>query len=66
VVEEHLGDQIILEKKERVRKQVYRTRDLAKADIFEYVEMLYNRTRRHSHLGGLSPEAFEASSNHRL
>ena len=37
-----------------------------KGDIFEYVEMFYNRTRRHSHLGGVSPEAFEAASNHRL
>jgi ubiquinone/menaquinone biosynthesis C-methylase UbiE len=27
--------------------------------------MFYNRTRRHSHLGGVSPEAFEAASNHR-
>jgi len=53
-------------KKERIRKQVYRTRELAKADIFEYIEMFYNRTRRHSHLGGVSPEAFEAASNHGL
>ena len=52
--------------KERIRKQVYRTRDLAKADIFEYIEMFYNRARRHSHLGGISPEAFEAASNQRL
>jgi putative transposase len=50
-------------KKERIRKQVYRTRDLAKADVFEYIEMFYNRTRRHSHLGGVSPEAFENASN---
>ena len=50
-------------KKERIRKQVYRTRELAKADIFEYIEMFYNRTRRHSHLGGVSPEAFEIASN---
>jgi len=50
-------------KKERIRKHVYRTRDLAKADIFEYIEMFYNRTRRHSHLGGVSPEAFENASN---
>ncbi len=50
-------------KKERIRKHVYRTRDLAKADIFEYIEMFYNRTRRHSHLGGVSPKAFEAASN---
>jgi putative transposase len=50
-------------KKERIRKKVYRTRDQAKADIFEYIEMFYNRTRRHSHLGGVSPEAFESASN---
>jgi putative transposase len=53
-------------KKERIRKQVYRTRDLAKADIFEYIEMFYNRTRRHSHLGGVSPEAFETASKRSL
>ena len=53
-------------KKERIRKKVYRTRDLAKADIFEYIEMLYNGTRRHSHLGGVSPEVFEAAANQRL
>ncbi len=50
-------------KKERIRKKVYRTRALARADIFEYIEMFYNRTRRHSHLGGVSPEAFERASN---
>jgi putative transposase len=49
-------------KKERIRKHVYRTRDLAKTDIFEYIEMFYNRTRRHSHLGGVSPEVFETAS----
>lgn len=49
-------------KKERIRKHVYRTRDLAKADIFEYLEMFYNRTRRHSHLGGVSPETFGIAS----
>src|SRR5690606_41635209 len=29
---------------------------------FDYVKVFYNRKRRHSHLGGLSPEAFEAAS----
>jgi putative transposase len=53
-------------KKERIRKKVYRTRELAKADIFDYIEVFYNRTRRHSHLGGASPETFEAASNQRL
>ncbi len=32
------------------------------ADIFDYIEVFYNRTRRHSHLGGVSPEAFEKAS----
>jgi len=49
-------------KKERIRKRVYKTRDMAKADVFDYIEIFYNRTRRHSHLGGLSPEAFEGAS----
>ena len=50
-------------KKERIRKRIYRTRDLAKADVFDYIEVFYNRTRRHSHLGGVSPEAFESASS---
>ena len=49
-------------KKERVKKRIYKTRDMARADIFDYVEVFYNRQRRHSHLGGVSPEAFEAAS----
>lgn len=49
-------------KKERIKKRIYRTRDLAKADVFDYIEVFYNRTRRHSHLGGVSPEAFELAS----
>ena len=53
-------------KKERIRKKVYRTRSLARADVFDYVEMFYNRIRRHSHLGGVSPEAFESASKHAL
>jgi putative transposase len=49
-------------KKERIRKRVYKTRDLARADIFDYIEVFYNRIRRHSHIGGISPEAFEQAS----
>lgn len=49
-------------KKERIRKRIYKTRDLARADVFDYIEVFYNRTRRHSHLGGVSPEAFERAS----
>jgi hypothetical protein len=36
---------------------------MAKAELYDYIEMLYNRTRRHSHLRGVSPDAFEAVSN---
>jgi len=49
-------------KKERIRKRIYKTRDLARADIFDYIEVFYNRTRRHSHLGDVSPGAFERAS----
>ncbi|QEM91531.1 IS3 family transposase [Kosakonia radicincitans] len=50
-------------KKERIRKRIYKTRDLARADIFDYIEVFYNRARRHSHLGGVSPEAFEQAQS---
>jgi putative transposase len=49
-------------KKERIRKRVYKTRELARADVFDYIEVFYNRSRRHSHLGGISPEAFELAA----
>lgn len=50
-------------KKERIKKRIYKTREIATAEIDEYIEMFYNRSRRHSHLSGVSPEAFEAVSN---
>jgi putative transposase len=46
-------------KKERIKKHVYRDRDTAKMDIADYIDSFYNRTRRHSHLGGVSPDEFE-------
>jgi len=49
-------------KKERIRKRICRTRNEAKADLFDYIEMFYNPRRRHSHLGGVSPEAYEQAS----
>lgn len=49
-------------KKERIRKRIYATRDEARADVFDYIEVFYNRTRRHSHLGQVSPYDFERSS----
>mgnify|MGYP003402575283 FL=1 len=49
-------------KKERIKKHIYPTRMIATAEISDYIELFYNRTRRHSHLSGVSPEAFEAVS----
>jgi len=46
-------------KKERVRGRTYLTREEARADIFDYIEAFYNRRRRHSKLGMLSPAEFE-------
>jgi putative transposase len=48
-------------KKERIKKKIYRNREIAHADISEYIESFYNQTRRHSHLGGVSPEDFETA-----
>lgn len=49
-------------KKERIKKRIYKTRDIANVEIYEYIERFYNRTRRHSHLSGVRPQAFEAVS----
>jgi putative transposase len=46
-------------KKERIGRQIYRTREEARTDIFDYIEVFYNRTRRHSYLGQVSPYEFE-------
>jgi putative transposase len=46
-------------KTERTARKVYRTRDDARADVFDYVERFYNPRRRHSTLGYLSPVEFE-------
>jgi putative transposase len=52
-------------KKERVKKQIYKNRELATADISEYIDSFYNRKRRHTHLGGVSPEDFESAHRKR-
>ena len=46
-------------KKERIKRKIYGTREEAKSEIFEYIEVFYNRKRRHSHLDQLSPMVFE-------
>ena len=46
-------------KTERTAGKIYRTRDAARADVFDYIERFYNRRRRHSTLGYISPVAYE-------
>jgi putative transposase len=46
-------------KVERVACKTYRTRDQARADVFDYIERFYNPRRRHSTIGYLSPMEFE-------
>ena len=46
-------------KTERTARKLYRTRDEAKADVFDYIERFYNSKRRHSTIGYLSPMEFE-------
>ena len=46
-------------KTERTARKTYRTRDEAKADVFDYIERFYNVRRRHSTIGYVSPMEFE-------
>ena len=46
-------------KTERVFGSSYLTREEAKRDVIDYIEMFYNSRRRHSYLGYLSPNEFE-------
>lgn len=46
-------------KTERTARTMSRTRDQAKAGVFDYIERFYNLLRRHSTLGYLSPMKFE-------
>ena len=46
-------------KTERTARKMYRTRNEAKVDVFNYIECFYNPKRRHSTIGYLSPVEFE-------
>jgi putative transposase len=46
-------------KSELIHRETYKTRKEAEMDIFEYIEIFYNRTRLHSTLGYVSPTEFE-------
>jgi putative transposase len=47
-------------KRARIRRRAYPTRDAARRDVFEYIELFYNPKRKHTNNGMLSPVDFEA------
>lgn len=53
-------------KRERVKKRIYSTRDDARSDIFDYIEMFYNSRRKHGSNNLLSPVNFENQYRERL
>ena len=48
-----------LVKRERIRRRTYPTREAARQDVFEYIEMFYNPKRKHTNNAMLSPVDFE-------
>jgi len=50
-------------KTERIRRKTYKTRQEARQDVFDYIEIFYNPKRRHANNGMLSPIEFEMATN---
>ena len=46
-------------KRERIKRKTYSTREAARQDVFEYIELFYNPKRKHTNNGMLSPVDFE-------
>ena len=53
-------------KKRVIQRKIYATREEAKGEIFNFIEMFYNPVKRHSHTGGVSPVRFEEAYFGRL
>jgi transposase InsO family protein len=46
-------------KRELMDENIFETREVARQAVFEFIEVFYNRQRRHSTLGYLTPHEFE-------
>ena len=46
-------------KRQRIRRRTYLTRDAARQDVFDYIDMFCNPTRKHTNNGMLSPVDYE-------
>ncbi|HDS9724438.1 TPA: IS3 family transposase [Enterobacter bugandensis] len=53
-------------KRERIKKRIYGTREEARSDIFDYIEMFYNSKRRHGSSNQMSPTEYENQYYQRL
>ena len=53
-------------KRERIRRRTYKTREDARSDVFDYIEMFYNPKRKHARNGMLSPADFERQQQRQL
>ncbi|EOM5549075.1 IS3 family transposase [Escherichia coli] len=53
-------------KRERIKKKIYGTREEARSDIFDYIEMFYNSKRRHGSNNQMSPTEYENQYYQRL
>ncbi|MEG9950570.1 IS3 family transposase [Enterobacter hormaechei] len=53
-------------KRERIKKKSYGTREEARSDIFDYIEMFYNSKRRHGSSDQMSPTEYENQYYQRL
>jgi putative transposase len=53
-------------KRERIKRRIYPTRDNARADVFDYIELFYNNRHRHGYKDGLSPVQCDQRESDRL
>lgn len=53
-------------KRERIKRKIYSTRDEARSDVFDYIEMFYNSKRKHGSNNLLSPVEYENRYQERL
>lgn len=53
-------------KRERIKRKTYLTREDARTDVFDYIEMFYNARRRHGYNNQLSPVEYEKQYKMRL
>jgi putative transposase len=53
-------------KRERIKRRIYSTREEARQDVFDYIELFYNPKRRHGYSNRLSPVAYEKQYFERL